>query len=146
MDERKENSNMDYQENFKEGQGEINTRNEEDKLEFSSVKKEAYGKTVFYNKGKNIVYYILGVIEALLLFRLLFKLLAANPKNAFVDFIYSITNILGAPFFNIFGNVGYNGREARFLFEPGTIIAMLVYAVAAAGIVKLIKIGTVEAV
>ena len=34
-----------------------------------------------------VVYYILGVLEALLGIRLILKLLGANPKSAFVSFI-----------------------------------------------------------
>ncbi len=101
---------------------------------------ERRGRYLLYTRSRNVVYYILGVIEALLLFRLLFKLLAANPRNAFVDFIYSVSSILAAPFFSIFGNVG----AARYVFEPGVVIAMLVYAFIAAGVVKLVKISALE--
>lgn len=48
-------------------------------------------------KAKNIVYYILGVLEVLLAFRLVFKLLGANPQSPFVSFIYSVSQAFLSP-------------------------------------------------
>ncbi len=38
-------------------------------------------------KAKKITYYILGVLETLFTFRLVFKILGANPESAFVKVI-----------------------------------------------------------
>src|SRR6478609_2357189 len=51
----------------------------------------------------NVVWYILGVIEILLAFRFVLKLLGANPNSGFVDFVYSVSGVLTAPFDTIFG-------------------------------------------
>jgi len=40
-----------------------------------------------------IIYYILGIIEVLLTFRFIFKLLGANPNSGFVSLIYSISQV-----------------------------------------------------
>jgi len=92
-------------------------------------------------KAKNIVYYILGVLEVLLAFRLVFKLLGANPQSPFVSFIYSVSQAFLAPFNGIFRATVTKGIEAQSVLEPTTIIAMIVYAVLAWGIVKLIEIS-----
>lgn len=92
-------------------------------------------------KAKNIVYYILGVLEVLLAFRLVFKLLGANPKSPFVSFIYSVSQAFLAPFNGIFRSAVTKGIEAQSILEPTTIIAMIVYAILAWGIVKLIEIS-----
>lgn len=89
---------------------------------------------------KSIVYYILGIIEVLLAFRLVFKLLGANPANAFVAGIYSISNLFLTPFTGIFRAATARGVETQAVLEPGTIVAMLVYALIAWGVVKLIEI------
>src|SRR5665648_1103186 len=47
--------------------------------------------------GGRIVYYILGLLEVLLGFRLVFKLLGANPGSGFVSFIYSISEVFLVP-------------------------------------------------
>lgn len=89
---------------------------------------------------KRIVYYILGVIEVLLAFRLIFKLLGANPASGFVSGIYTLSNIFLSPFMGIFRTASARGVETQAVLEPATIVAMIVYAVLAWGIVKLIEI------
>lgn len=91
-------------------------------------------------KVRQIIYFILGLIEAILGFRFIFMLLGANPDNSFVSFIYSISDVLVAPFFNIFRTVIREGIEVVSVFEPATLIAMLVYIFIAWGIVRLIEI------
>ncbi len=94
-----------------------------------------------FNSGR-IVYYILGLLEVLLGFRLVFKLLGANPGSGFVSFIYSMSEIFLVPFNAIFRSASTQGIETESLLEPSTIIAMVVYALAAWGIVKLLTIMT----
>lgn len=91
-------------------------------------------------QARQIIYFILGIIEAILGFRFLFKILGANPQSSFVSFIYDISDVLVAPFFNIFRTVVREGIEVVSIFEPATIVAMLVYAFIVWGIVRLIEI------
>lgn len=74
-----------------------------------------------------LVYLIIGVIELLLLFRFLLAALGANPANAFADFIYSISEPLARPFFSLFN---YDPIAGISRFELGTVVAMVVYAIA----------------
>ncbi len=90
--------------------------------------------------ARRVVYYILGIFEILLAFRLVFKLLGANPNSGFVSSIYSISQVFLAPFTAIFRSAETQGIETKAVLEPSTIIAMLVYALVAWGIVKLIVI------
>lgn len=92
-------------------------------------------------RARKIVYYILGVLEVLFAFRLVFKLLGANPQSPFVSFIYSFSQAFLSPFSGIFRSAVTKGIEAQSVLEPMTIIAMIVYAVVAWGIVKLIEIS-----
>jgi hypothetical protein len=93
-----------------------------------------------YLKLRKIIYYILGVLEALFAFRLIFKLLGANPESTFVSLIYTISGVFLAPFNVIFSPAVTKGIETQSVLEPATIIAMIVYALIAYGIVRLIKI------
>ena len=99
-----------------------------------------------YNSSQNnlklrkIVYYILGIFETFFAFRLVFKLLGANPGSTFVSLIYSISGALLAPFSGIFKTAVSKGLETKSVLEPATIIAMIVYAVIAYAIVRLIEI------
>ncbi len=91
-------------------------------------------------KTKRIIYYILGTLEVLLGFRLIFKVLGANTESTFVDIIYSVTNVFIAPFTGIFRTAETAGIETQSVLEPALIIAMLVYVLLAWGIVRLIDI------
>ena len=84
-------------------------------------------------RGTQIVWYLLGLIEALLGFRFLLKLLGANPASGFVSFIYGVTYPLAAPFLSAFSRTQIQGS----VFEWTTLLAMLVYLFIAWAIVKL---------
>lgn len=92
--------------------------------------------------GTYIVYFLFGVLEILLGFRLVLKLLGANPASGFVNFIYSVTGIFTFPFRGIFPQETQPGLETVSVFEPSTLVAIIVYALIAWGIVKLIQIGS----
>src|SRR5690348_6074802 len=81
-----------------------------------------------------VVYLILGIIEALLVIRLILKLLAANPAAGSSSLIYGIT----APLVVLFEGVFPNARGDGSVLEAATILAMIVYALVAWGIVQLI--------
>lgn len=83
-----------------------------------------------------IVWYILGVIEVLLAFRVLLKLIGANALSGFVHFIYTLSNPFALPFAGILGISVASGM----VLEWSTLIAMAVYAIVAYGIVSLLQL------
>lgn len=87
-----------------------------------------------------VIYFIFGVIEVLLLFRLVLKLMGANPISGFVRFIYGLSQIFVAPFVGIFHQATAPGIETTSILEPATLVAMVVYAVLAWGITQLVVI------
>lgn len=89
----------------------------------------------------NVVYFILGIIETLLAIRFVLRLFGANPASSFVNLIYSLSDILLAPFVGIFSSATTRGAETTGVFEPATLIAMAIYALLFWGIVKLIAIN-----
>lgn len=88
----------------------------------------------------NVIYFVFGLFDILLLFRLILKIAGANPGSSFVAAIYGVTNVLILPFQGIFRSAVTTGLEVRSVFEPATLIAMVVYAAIAWGIVRLIAI------
>lgn len=84
-------------------------------------------------RGTQIVWYILGVVEILLLFRFVLKLLGANAAAGFTNLIYSLTWPLTGPFLAVFPKGVVDGS----IFEWTTLLAMLVYWLIALGIIKL---------
>ncbi|HXR50249.1 MAG TPA: YggT family protein [Verrucomicrobiae bacterium] len=85
-----------------------------------------------------VVWYIAGVLLALLAFRFVLALLGANPNNGFANFIYTVSHPFVAPFFSLFG---YNLHYGVSHFESYTLVGILVYAVIAWGITRLLTIG-----
>jgi hypothetical protein len=88
-------------------------------------------------RGTQIVWYVLGVLEVLLAFRFILKLLGANPDAGFSSFIYHATYAFAAPFLSVFQVTQVAGN----LFEWTTLLAMLVYWMIAVGIIKLFLMG-----
>lgn len=89
------------------------------------------------NVAERVVWFVAGVILVLLGLRFIFALLGANPNNGLADFIYSVTHPLVAPFFNLFS---YNYTNGLARFEVYTLVAMLIYALIAWGIARLVTI------
>jgi hypothetical protein len=84
-------------------------------------------------RGTQIVWYILGILEALLAFRFVLKLLGANPNAGFTSFIYGVTQPFATPFLSVFRISRVEGS----VLEWTTLLAMLVYWLIALAIVKL---------
>ncbi|MDB5179610.1 MAG: Membrane protein involved in colicin uptake [Candidatus Saccharibacteria bacterium] len=86
--------------------------------------------------AQRFIWFIAGVIDALIAIRFVLLLLGANQSAGFVDFIYGISSVLVAPFVGIFGEPIYG----RFLFEWSSVLAIIVYSLIAWGIVRLITL------
>jgi hypothetical protein len=98
----------------------------------------AYEADYRANIAERVVWLVAGVILAILAFRFVFTFLGANPANSFAHFIYSVSQPLVAPFFGLFN---YNYVYGVSKFETYTLVAIAVYALAAAGIARLVTLG-----
>lgn len=74
-------------------------------------------------RGTQIVWYLVGIIEIVLAFRFVLKLLGANTAVGFTHFVCSTTNPLAYPFYSVFGMSQVEGA----VFEWTTLLAMIVY-------------------
>ena len=88
-------------------------------------------------RSTQIVWYVLGLVEVLLAFRFVLKLLGANPAAGFTYFIYSITYPLAAPFLAVFRTTRVSGS----IFEWTTLLAVLVYWAVAMGLIRIFVMG-----
>ncbi len=84
-------------------------------------------------KGTQIVWYLLGLLQILLVFRFTLKLLAANQTASFTKLVYNITHLFVAPFNNVFKITSVENN----IFEWTTLLAMFVYWLVAWGIIQL---------
>jgi hypothetical protein len=88
-------------------------------------------------RATQAVWYLLGLLEALLAFRFVLKFLGANPNAGFTQFIYGVTAPFASPFLNVFRISYVEGS----VVEWTTLLAMLVYWLIAYAIIKLLLIG-----
>ena len=107
-----------------------------DTVKVAPVKLEATtSQTIGY-----LVYFFFGALEILLTFRLILKLAGASYGNAFVGLVYGITGIFILPFQGIFQRVVGQVVQTTSVFEPATLVAIIVYAVLAWGVVKFLSV------
>ncbi len=69
---------------------------------------------------------VVGTIELLLTFRLIFKFLTVNSETPFVAWIYNVTAPLVAPFAKILADWKFSGYVVDF----ATVAALIVFALA----------------
>jgi hypothetical protein len=113
----------------------ITTTHETAAVPTESVAKSYPTKKAIFHTYK-FLFYILGVIEILLAFRILLKLLGANPASGFANFIYSLSDPFALPFIGVVNTTATNGS----VMEWPTFIAMAVYAVGAWLIIEFIQL------
>lgn len=80
-----------------------------------------------------LIGFLFGILEGLIGIRILLKLIAANPANQFARFIYDVTAIFVAPFMGLTTTPAAGG----VVLEVNSIIAIIVYALVAWAIIRL---------
>jgi hypothetical protein len=88
---------------------------------------------------RRVMIIIFGAVEIILGFRFFFKLMGANPENTFVKIIYDVTQFIVGIFASIFSVAINEGAETNSIFEPGTLIAMVIIALIAWGIARMMN-------
>lgn len=91
-------------------------------------------KTIF--RLYQVIWYVLGLIEVILAFRFVLKLLGANPGAGFVSLIYGLSEPFVAPFSGILGIAA----AGPVVFEWSVIFAGIVYFVLAYGIIYFLQL------
>lgn len=89
--------------------------------------------------SKKIVIVVFSFIEVILGFRFVFKLMGANPTNVFVKGLYAFTQFFVGIFEGIFSKATTTGAETEAIFEPATLITIVVVALIAWGVMKLMS-------
>lgn len=87
-------------------------------------------------RAVQLVYLVFGVIDGLLIIRMILKLLGANPTAAFSNWIYNTTAFFLGPFKNILPTIGNEQSQ----LEMSVVLAILVYALLGWAIGRLVAI------
>lgn len=81
-----------------------------------------------------VIRFITGFVLVLLALRFVFALLGANPANGLANALYTLTQPLVSPFFNLFS---YDYTDGARRFESFTLVAAVIYGLAGYGIARL---------
>jgi uncharacterized protein YggT (Ycf19 family) len=82
------------------------------------------------------IYLLFGIIDAMLLIRLVLKLMGANPHAGFASFTYGVTDFFLAPFHGLLPTV----VSGQSVLELSVIFAILIYSLLALALVRLVAI------
>jgi hypothetical protein len=104
---------------------------------FPSEKPHASAGEAFARKGTEVVVFIFSSLEVMLTIRFVFKLFAAQSVNLFVSLIYQITQLFVEPFLGIFRSAP---SAMGHVLEIETIIAGIIYALVAVGLIKIVRL------
>jgi YggT family protein len=74
-------------------------------------------------KATQLIWLLLGLLEAALVLRVIFKLVGVNPANSFATLLYNVTDFFLAPFASLARSPTAGGS----VLEVSTVIAMIVY-------------------
>jgi len=85
-------------------------------------------------RAQQAIYLLFGVIEVLLAIRFLLRLFGADPTAPFSAMILGVTAPFVAPFVGVFPNAAVSGS----VFEPASLLAIVIYALLAWLIAKII--------
>ncbi|MFO7681030.1 MAG: YggT family protein [Chloroflexota bacterium] len=91
-------------------------------------------RRLFSFKTTQWIWVVLGFVEVIIGLRVILLLIGANPQSPFAAFIYNLSAIFLLPFAGLVGAPAAGGM----VLEISSIIAMLVYALLAWGIDRII--------
>jgi len=94
------------------------------------------GQRVATFKATQMIWLLLGLLEATIALRFVFKLIAVNAANPFAKLLYGVTNLFVAPFKSLVGNPTFGGN----VLEITSVITMLVYLLIAWGIERIVYV------
>jgi hypothetical protein len=85
-------------------------------------------------KATQVVWLVFGILEAMILLRIVLKALGANAASPIAAFIYGFTNLFLWPFAGLTGTPASGGM----VLEISSLIAVVVYALIAYALAKII--------
>jgi uncharacterized protein YggT (Ycf19 family) len=86
------------------------------------------------DRVSSVIWFVVGMLEIAIGLRVVFRLLEANQSSGFVTFIYNVTEPFVRPFQGIFTDPASEGD----VLDTAALLAMVIWAVVAWGIVRLI--------
>lgn len=91
-------------------------------------------RQIFSFKATQLIWLLLGILEALIALRIGLKLIGANPDSPIVAMIYGFTSLFLFPFTSLIGSP----TVGNMVLELSSMVAMLVYALAGWALERLV--------
>jgi hypothetical protein len=129
-------SSIDRRERIEEIQDEHGRRRQRIVEDVGAERRTIIAKVVRF------IWFGTGILEFLILLRMLLKLIAANPNSVFTQVVYGVTDLFLWPFN---GLIASPSAGNGMVLEVSSFFALLVYAVLAWGVVQLIQIFATSA-
>ena len=101
-----------------------------------SVPSEATRRAMSVTRINQVIYFIFGVINALLAIRFVLLLLGASQASPFVNLIYGLSHPFALPFQGIFGEPSFDGS----VVEWASLVGIIVYSLLAYGLTRLVEL------
>jgi len=100
------------------------------------VEDERVSRRQLVDRLVQLIWLLAGLLEALLGLRFLLKLMAANTASPFAQLMYNFTNLFMWPF----NGLTITPKAGGMILETPVLIAMIVYALLAWALVKMVGI------
>ena len=88
-------------------------------------------------KATQLIWLFLGIIEAIIALRFVFKLIGVNQENPFANFLYGLSNLFVWPFSTLTGAPS----AGNMIFEFSSLLAMAIYLLIAWGIERIVYVA-----
>jgi hypothetical protein len=98
------------------------------------VQSPAADQRVAVSRINQVIWLLFGFLLALIGLRVVLKVIGANAAAAFAQLVYSVTDVFLWPF----AGITYNPTFGPIQFEFSSVLAMIVYALIAWGLTRLI--------
>ena len=100
------------------------------------IPNSVHRKKIEVIRANQVIWYLLAIIEILLVFRFTLEIAGANPYSGFANFIYSLSYPFVYPFRGVFGTIA----SGRSVFEWSIFVAAAFYFVLAYILSRLMQI------
>ena len=105
------------------------------------VRNRAAEQQLAIYRTAHLISFFFGCVEVLIGIRVVLHLIGANQANPFASFIFGVSSFFLAPFFGLVGSPA----AGRYVLEIPSIVAIVVYALLAWGLVSLLQTFAVQA-
>jgi hypothetical protein len=100
------------------------------------VPSEATRRAATIARTKQIIYFVFGIINVLLLLRFIFLALGASQASPFVNFVYALSRPFVLPFRGIFGEPTFGDA----VLEWASLVGIAIYMLLAYGLARILEL------